>query len=68
MQISLFSIILALVAAQFAIAQDSIPSGPAVGETIPAFSLPDQRGNLQDLDSITGPRGAVILFHRSADW
>jgi len=45
-----------------------VPSGPNVGETIPAFKLPDQNGVERDLQSITGPKGAIILFHRSADW
>ncbi len=46
---------------------DSAP-GPAVGEKVPAFSLPDQNGKTQDFESMAGPNGLVILFHRSADW
>jgi len=42
--------------------------GPQVGEQVPDFSLPDQNGVLQNLDSIMGPNGAMLLFHRSADW
>lgn len=42
--------------------------GPQVGESIPAFSLPDQNSQLQSLDSIKGPNGTMLLFHRSADW
>ena len=42
--------------------------GPQVGELIPAFSLPDQNGTMQTLESIMGERGALILFHRSANW
>lgn len=42
--------------------------GPQVGEAVPQFQLPDQNGNLQSLDSILGPNGAMLLFHRSADW
>ena len=42
--------------------------GPQVGETVPDFSLPDQHGAEQTLEDIMGPRGALILFHRSADW
>ncbi len=42
--------------------------GPQVGERVPAFSLPDQNGQIQTLESILGPRGAMLLFHRSADW
>ncbi len=42
--------------------------GPQVGEQVPAFSLPDQNGRVRTLESILGPRGAMLLFHRSADW
>ncbi len=42
--------------------------GPQVGERVPDFSLPDQNGQLQNLNSIIGPNGALLLFHRSADW
>ena len=42
--------------------------GPQVGERVPDFSLPDQHGRLQTLQSIMGEKGAMILFHRSADW
>ena len=42
--------------------------GPQVGEQIPAFALPDQHGRVQTLESIVGEQGAMIVFHRSADW
>ncbi len=42
--------------------------GPQVGERIPDFALPDQHGRIRTLDSIVGEKGAMILFHRSADW
>ena len=42
--------------------------GPQVGERIPTFSLPDQNGLRQTLESVRGPNGSLILFHRSADW
>ena len=42
--------------------------GPQVGEQVPGFSLPDQNGQVQTLESILGPNGAMLLFHRSADW
>ena len=43
-------------------------TGIAVGQKIPAFSLPDQNGRAQTFDSIKGPNGAVIYFNRSVDW
>ena len=42
--------------------------GPQIGDRVPDFSLPDQTGQLQTLDSVRGPNGSLILFHRSADW
>jgi hypothetical protein len=42
--------------------------GPQVGERVPDFSLKDQNGRTQTLSSIMGPRGAMLVFQRSADW
>ena len=42
--------------------------GPKVGEQIPAFQARDQFGRHQTLSSLTGPKGLVLLFVRSADW
>jgi hypothetical protein len=42
--------------------------GPAIGATLPSFELPDQAGKPHSLKSLLGPKGAVILFYRSADW
>jgi hypothetical protein len=42
--------------------------GPQVGERAPDFSLPDQNGRTRNLQSIMGPRGAMLVFVRSADW
>ncbi len=42
--------------------------GPQVGERVPDFALADQFGDTHDLASIMGPNGAMLLFHRSADW
>ncbi len=42
--------------------------GPQVGEQVPSFSLPDQNGRVRTLESILGRNGAMLLFHRSADW
>ena len=42
--------------------------GPQVGEHVPDFSLPDQHGRVRTRNSILGPNGAILLFHRSADW
>jgi hypothetical protein len=42
--------------------------GPQVGESVPDFSLPDQTGRIRTLQSIMGPKGAMLVFIRSADW
>ena len=42
--------------------------GPQVGERVPDFSLKDQHGNARTLQSIMGPKGAMLVFVRSADW
>ena len=42
--------------------------GPQVGERVPDFSLRDQAGRIRNLQSIIGPRGAMVVFLRSADW
>ena len=42
--------------------------GPQVGERVPDFSLKDQDGKTWTLKSIMGPKGAMLVFYRSADW
>jgi peroxiredoxin len=42
--------------------------GPQVGQRVPDFTLVDQSGKEQTLQSIMGPRGAMLVFLRSADW
>lgn len=42
--------------------------GPDVDARVPDFRLPDQNGVERTLKTITGPKGAVLVFYRSADW
>ena len=49
-------------------AWSAVPSGPEIGKTVPEFSAPDQTGKTLTLKSITGPKGALLVFYRSADW
>ena len=42
--------------------------GPQVGQPVPAFSLADQAGRTRTLQSVLGPKGAMLVFFRSADW
>ncbi len=43
-------------------------TGPEIGSIIPKFLLADQYGKMREFASITGPKGALILFYRSANW
>jgi hypothetical protein len=42
--------------------------GLAVGQKAPDFSVRDQLGRIQTLDTLKGANGTVLLFFRSADW
>jgi len=42
--------------------------GLAVGQKAPAFSMRDQFGRVQTLETLKGTNGTVLLFFRSADW
>ncbi len=42
--------------------------GPKIGERVPDFSLNDQTGTTRTLKSVMGPKGAMLVFFRSADW
>jgi hypothetical protein len=42
--------------------------GLDVGQMAPAFSARDQFGGEQNLTTLKGPKGTVLLFFRSADW
>ena len=42
--------------------------GPQVGEQVPDFNLRDQDGKMRDVNSVMGPKGAMLVFFRSADW
>lgn len=57
-----------LVASSAQMAPDPTKLGPAVGQTVPGFSLPDQNGVPTTLKSILGANGALLVFSRSADW
>ncbi|MCH7748408.1 MAG: hypothetical protein E2P06_08850 [Acidobacteria bacterium] len=67
----MLSLILVVTLATLGVAQD-LPDveqfGPQVGDVVPAFSLTDQHGQTQTLQSIMGPNGAMLVFNRSADW
>jgi hypothetical protein len=51
-----------------AAAAASVPSGPAIGSVIPAFEAIDLNGHPRTLSTLTGPKGLLLVFFRSADW
>jgi peroxiredoxin len=51
-----------------ALLNGAVPTGPKVGDTVPDFHLRDQNGTEKTLRSILGPKGALLVFYRSADW
>ncbi len=55
-------------ATQPAPAVDVTRLGPQVGAAVPAFSGTDQFGKAQSLASLSGPKGLMLVFSRSADW
>ena len=71
------SSVIAVLLGLFAGAQSNPPArthidvsklGPQVGERVPDFDLADQYGKRWTLQSIAGPKGAMLVFFRSADW
>lgn len=57
-----------------ALAQPAAPAvdtsrlGPQVGATVPPLSGVDQFGKTQSLATLSGPKGLMLVFSRSADW
>ena len=62
-----FTTLLALSALTL-LAQAPIKTGPAVGATAPVIDAIDQNGVRQSLKTVMGPKGAWLVFFRSADW
>ena len=58
----------ASLAGQAPVAIDTSKLGPQVGATVPAFDGVDQFGKPRTLASTYGPKGAMLVFFRSADW
>jgi len=59
---------LCLIVFASALLGQKISTGPEVGSIVPEFAAPDQAGRMQTLKSIMGPKGAMLVFVRSADW
>lgn len=46
----------------------AIKTGPEVGAKLPDFTAMDQNGKARKLSSVMGPKGAILVIYRSADW
>lgn len=46
----------------------NVTSGIRVGQRAPDFSLRDQNGRVRSLHDVSGPKGLLLVFVRSADW
>jgi hypothetical protein len=46
----------------------AIHTGPEIGAKMPDFQAVDQNGQSHTLTSLLGPKGAVLVVYRSADW
>ena len=70
----LFGLLVLLIASaagivgQAPVAIDTSKVGPQVGAVVPAFTGVDQFGKSHTLASSYGPKGAMLVFFRSADW
>jgi len=66
---TLLFISLLMFCTQSSIAQDFVwaPDFPE-GSTIPVLDAPDQNGDVQNLNSLTGEKGLMLFFSRSFDW
>jgi peroxiredoxin len=47
---------------------NDFPTGPAIGERLPAIVLPDQSGTPVDVEAVRGEGRALVVFHRSVRW
>ena len=49
-------------------ATHEFPTGPGIGERLPEFSLPNQRGRMLDYHADRAGSKSVVVFYRSAVW
>lgn len=46
----------------------SFPTGPAIGDRFPDFTLPNQRGTPVNFTAARAGKRAMIVVYRSASW
>ncbi len=61
-------VVVASLGAQRGNQQLSRPVPFGAGDRIPQFHAPDQEGRDRQFSDLTGPKGLVIFFFKSADW
>ena len=66
--IAAFVVATVRIGAQAPSAVDASKIGPQVGVAVPPVSGTDQFGKSLTLTSVMGPKGAMLVFFRSADW
>jgi cytochrome oxidase Cu insertion factor (SCO1/SenC/PrrC family) len=49
-------------------ASEDFPTGPAVGERLPDFTLTDQHGREVNFERARAGRRALVTFQRSTRW
>lgn len=49
-------------------ASEEFPTGPAIGERLPEFTLPNQHGEVIDFHADRGSSRSIVVFYRSAVW
>jgi hypothetical protein len=49
-------------------ASEEFPTGPAIGERLPEFQLPNQNGDMVDFHASRGDSKSIVVFYRSAVW
>jgi hypothetical protein len=59
---------MSVLGAQTPPAVDTSKIGPQVGAVVPPLEGIDQFGTRRTLSSVYGPKGAMLVFFRSADW
>jgi hypothetical protein len=59
---------LPMTSGQRKIAPEGHPTGPAVGERLPDFELPDPTGRMVKLHEDRGTSKAAVAFFRSVVW
>ncbi len=47
---------------------DDFPTGPAVGEMLPEFTLPNQNGDMVNFTKAREGKRALVVFQRSTRW